>query len=103
MPSTSNNSINNAHPLAPQHPSNANSNVTQNRDAIEMEINSENVINDGTTSNNDQLSSVDTENQFQEPMNQVLDSSIIALPISAQNSEENSLSTSNSDLNLNSL
>ena len=68
-----------------------------------MEINSENVINDGTTSNNDQLSSVDTENQFQEPMNQVLDSSIIALPISAQNSEENSLSTSNSDLNLNSL
>ncbi len=103
MPSTSNNSINNIHPLASQHPSNANSNVNQNRESTEMEVNSENVINDGTISNNHQLTSVDSENQFQEPMNQVLDASIIALPISAQNSEENSISTSNSDLNLNSL
>ena len=104
MPSTSNNSINNAQPLAQLLPANASANVTHTGETIEMEINLDNKTNDGTLSNNNQLSSVDSEDyQFTAPLNQTLNSSLIPLPISAQISEENSLSNSNSELNLNSL
>jgi hypothetical protein len=99
----SNNSINNVQPIAQIQPEIISENITQNAGNIEMDINLENKVNDATSSN-DQFSNTGSDNyQFLAPINQTANSSILPQPISAQISEENSLSASNSELNLNSL
>ena len=101
--SMSNNSINNVQPIAQIQPEIISENITQNAGNIEMDINLENKVNDATSSN-DQFSNTGSDNyQFLAPINQTANSSILPQPISAQISEENSLSASNSELNLNSL